>query len=992
VILAEPGWPALKRAVAEALDLPADARDAHLRARCQDPAQHAEATRLLRACELAASSPVLDLPAAQFAAPVLTEVEDQDRGVPEALRTALAGRYTIERELGRGGMATVYLARDERHGRPVAIKLLRPELVPDDGPSRAAARFQREIEFAARLSHPHILPLHDSGAAGRLLYYITPYVDGETLRDRLGRTGRLPLPEALHVLRDVARALAHAHRQGVVHRDIKPANILLNQEGDALVADFGVARGLAAAQGPAGAPEDERPDGGLLIEGPSGAVQPDLTDGTIVLGTPAYMAPEQIRGGPGIDHRADLYAFGAVAYELLTGAAPFAGRPRHDQLAAHLSEVPEPVAARQPDVPKAVADLVDRLLSKRPDDRPRDAAEVLQLLDAAVADPSLGFHRRSRLARVGLERRLSRRSLVIGAAAVLVAAGGAELGRRMTSTTSATVSIAVLPFDALGDSATTHHLAVGLSDGIGTRLARLRGMVAPSYVTASIYRESPKSPQEIGTEQQVSAVLRGSVQRLGDRVRVEAQLLDADDGKRLWARGYERPSSELPEIQRDIIRATLGTLRIHPSEGERDDLDRPATSDARAYDLYLQGRAIELAGQSRELWHPMPKDNIRRAQALYTRARDLDPRFALARARLALMHTLAAAAYDTTKARRDHARVEAETALRLQPGLPEAHEALASYWQLNGDLAKTIEELGLAIESFPHRADLHLALGNVLLDAGRFEEAVREYEQAARLEPGSPKGPFSAGITYSRLRRREEAIRAFNRAIAVAPDYHPVKLVKGQAYLRWYGIPDTLAALMESIPPDWDASGAATYSRYTALWVQRRYADALDMLDRSRSELYRDDYLYQPKSLMRARLYESMGEEELAQASYVTALSVIQDSVEANPSAPNMRIALGLAYAGLDRRAEAVREARRAMELMPVASSTVDAAGFMGGAVEVFAAAGEIDAALDLLELLFSMPAGREVTVPFLRAWPGFDPLRSDPRFEELLVRFAAER
>jgi tetratricopeptide (TPR) repeat protein len=150
--------------------------------------------------------------------------------------------------------------------------------------------------------------------------------------------------------------------------------------------------------------------------------------------------------------------------------------------------------------------------------------------------------------------------------------------------------------------------------------------------------------------------------------------------------------------------------------------------------------------------------------------------------------------------------------------------------------------------------------------------------------------------------------------------------------------------------------------------------------------------MYQPKSLMRARLYESMGEEELAQASYVTALSVIQDSVEANPSAPNMRIALGLAYAGLDRRAEAVREARRAMELMPVASSTVDAAGFMGGAVEVFAAAGEIDAALDLLELLFSMPAGREVTVPFLRAWPGFDPLRSDPRFEELLVRFAAER
>ncbi|HET6342957.1 MAG TPA: serine/threonine-protein kinase, partial [Gemmatimonadota bacterium] len=248
----EQSWLALKRVVTEALEIPAGARDAFLDARFPDPAQRADATRLLRACEQAAASPVLDLPAAEFAAPVLAEVEEQERGAPEALRRALVGRYTIERELGRGGMATVYLARDERHGRSVALKLLRPELMPDDGPSRAAARFQREIEFAARLSHPHILPLHDSGAAGGLLYYITPYVDGETLRERLRRMGRPPLHESLRLLRDVARALAHAHRHGVVHRDIKPGNILLNQEGDALVADFGVAKALAAVQGPAG--------------------------------------------------------------------------------------------------------------------------------------------------------------------------------------------------------------------------------------------------------------------------------------------------------------------------------------------------------------------------------------------------------------------------------------------------------------------------------------------------------------------------------------------------------------------------------------------------------------------------------------------------------------------------------------------------------------------------------------------------------------------
>ena len=250
----------------------------------------------------------------------------------------------------------------------------------------------------------------------------------------------------------------------------------------------------------------------------------------------------------------------------------------------------------------------------------------------------------------------------------------------------------------------------------------------------------------IGTEQQVSAVLRGSVQRLEGRVRVDAELLDAEDGERLWAGGYERPPAELPEIQRDIVRATLATLSIRPSEGERDVLDRPATSDAHAWELYLQGRAIELAGQSRELWHPVPNDNIRRAQALYTRARDLDPRFALARARLALMHTLAAAAYDTTQARRDQARVEAETALRLQPGLPEAHQALASHWQLNGDLAKAIEELGLALEGFPHSADLHITLGGVFMDAGRFEEAAGEYEHAAAILHPTLGTPFRAAV------------------------------------------------------------------------------------------------------------------------------------------------------------------------------------------------------------------------------------------------------
>ena len=387
----EPGWADLKRIVGAALERPPEDREAYVAARCADPARRAEVLRLLRACERAVDSPMFDLPAAEFASPMVVEVDALEREVPAPLREALAGQYTIERELGRGGMATVYLARDERHGRAVALKLLRPELAPDDGPIRGAARFQREIEIAASLSHPHVLPLYDSGAAGALLYYITPYVDGETLGERLARDGPPPLDESLRILRDVARALAYAHGRGLVHRDIKPANILLTKEGDALVADFGVARGLAAARGDGaelGAGLDaelsaahgvDREDG----HGVDGTAE--LTDRTLVLGTPTYMAPEQVSGGAGVDHRADLYAFGVLAYELLTGAPPFTGRPRHELLAAHLSERPEPLADRRPDLPTALASLVDRLLEKRPDARPDDAEEVVGLLDAVAA-------------------------------------------------------------------------------------------------------------------------------------------------------------------------------------------------------------------------------------------------------------------------------------------------------------------------------------------------------------------------------------------------------------------------------------------------------------------------------------------------------------------------------------------------------------------------------------------------------------------------------
>lgn len=281
----------------------------------------------------------------------------------DRLKAGLADRYRFEREVGAGGMATVYLAEDLRHRRQVAVKVLRPELTAMMG----AARFRREIEIAANLHHPHILPLFDSGEVDGILYYVMPYEEGETLRERLRQGDRQAIPVAIRLMRDVAGALAHAHGRGVVHRDIKPENVLLSGE-HALVTDFGIAKALTEGRG------SRQTDPALT----------SLTQAGMSLGTPAYMAPEQVAGDAGVDHRADIYALGVMVYEALTGAPPFVGSAQQ-VLGAHLAQRPESITARRPEVPPALAAIVMRCLEKDPAARWQSAADLVQ----ALAAPSL---------------------------------------------------------------------------------------------------------------------------------------------------------------------------------------------------------------------------------------------------------------------------------------------------------------------------------------------------------------------------------------------------------------------------------------------------------------------------------------------------------------------------------------------------------------------------------------------------------------------------
>jgi tetratricopeptide (TPR) repeat protein len=380
----------------------------------------------LRACErVAESNDFLGRPAAAFAAALLARpaageaaAARGDRTAPldpaaltlAALRTALAGRYVVERELGRGGTATVYLARDPRHERLVALKILAPSI----GAAMSAERFLQEIRVTAGLTHPHILPLHDSGTATGFLYYVMPYVEGETLRERLARDGALHPDAALRLIREVASALAHAHRHGIVHRDVKPANILL-QDDHAVVADFGIARAVGRAREGAQVPIEVEADGPAT-----------LTGAGTTLGTPAYMSPEQALGGI-VDHRTDIYALGIVAYEALAGEHPFGVRTPREMLLAHVEETPKPLGERVSGVPPVLTALVMRALAKDPAARPQSAEEIVAALTPALDRSLLGVDDGARRRR---SWRLGRSAKVAAAIVALVMLAGIVVSNR----------------------------------------------------------------------------------------------------------------------------------------------------------------------------------------------------------------------------------------------------------------------------------------------------------------------------------------------------------------------------------------------------------------------------------------------------------------------------------------------------------------------------------------------------------------------------------
>ena len=617
---------------------------------------------------------------------------------------ALRDRYRFEREIGAGGMATVYLATDLKHDRPVAIKVLRGTETAVD-----AERFQREIRVLARLRHPFILPLHDSGAVDGSLFFVMPFVDGESLRTRLTREGRLPVSDALELTRQVADALHAAHDEGVIHRDVKPENILIARSGHALLADFGIARGTP------------------------GAARPEtMTQLGMAIGTVAYMSPEQAMGEREIDARSDVYALGCVLFEMLSGSPPFTGATAMSVIAKHLSSPLPDLRALRPEVPPAIAQVLSRALAKEPGDRPASARDLAQaLVTSAEQRAATPTHTTT-------------------------------VGR---SAAAARLSIAVLPITNIGGSADDEYFGEGLAEELTSALSRLEGLRVVSRTSAISFKGQALPLGTIAERLGVEFVVEGSVRRAGQRLRLTAKLIRASEDTPLWSETFDRTLDDVFAVQDEVTARIVDTIsQSLQLGGLRGQVPVATTRNLEAYDLYLLGR---------HHWYERSEAGMRRARELFQQAIDRDASYAPAWSGLSDASAILASWQFANPAEMyPTATNAARRALELDDSLAEAHASLGFVkmnWEWDWD--GVLRELRRAIKLNPNHETAHRWLSAFLAGIGRREEALPIAERAVVLDPLSVLPRMNLGILHYLSDDHVAAEAEFRRVVEMQPTF-----------------------------------------------------------------------------------------------------------------------------------------------------------------------------------------------------------------------------
>ncbi|MFH1374138.1 MAG: protein kinase [bacterium] len=859
--------------------------------------------------------------------------EDQTRSFVTLTEGTKVGHYRIISKIGAGGMGEVYLAEDTKLNRNVALKFLPPHLCQDEDCRR---RFKREAQAAAKLDHPNIAPVYEVGDFKGRPFFAMAHIEGHSLRDTI-KQGKLTVSEAIGLTMQICEGLHKAHDSGVVHRDIKPSNIVIDSEGRARILDFG----LATVSG-----------------------EEKLTKTGSTLGTIGYMSPEQVEGKQ-VDLRSDIFSVGVILYEMLTGRRPFEGDTETAVARSITDATPEPVARYKSGETGELQQILNKALSK-------DSSLRYQHADGMLADLK-------RLTLISTPVKKGWLNLwvvwIVLATLVLVLIVWQPWISDTASDKPEKIMLAILPFENLGDPK-DEYFADGMTDEITSRLAMVHNLGVISRTSAYAYKSSDKTLPVIAKELGVDYVLEGTIRwdKSGDtdRVRITPQLIQVADDIHLWAGNFQIAMTEIFDVQIHIATRIVDTLGVTLLASERQSMGYKPTDDIDAYDLYLQAKEYDDSNE-----HEL-------AIALLEKAVEADPDFAKAHSRLARIHGFLYFNWiDRSEQRLNLCEQAANNAARTSREGVEGHIGLGYFsYYCQEDYDRALDEFNQVLEQQPNNSEVLAAIGYVQRRQGKWQEAADNLKKAVEIDPHSQGLAMGLATTLSAMGESKELIRALDKSLSLRPDAASLLFFKAAAVLQLSG--DTTRA-REIL----DLATQYGEPEMVGFWMEgfdvlfRDYESAINRREVPGSFILADSGDFY---LIKAEAYRFWARDSLSQVYYDSARVVAEQRSKVQPHSAFNTMTLGSAYAGLGRVSDAIREGRKAVDLLPVSQDALYGPGLIEELASIYVLAGEHDLAIDQLEVLMSIPSG--IAIYDLRHHPEYDPLRDHPRFQALLEKY----
>jgi len=875
-----------------------------------------------------------------------------------------AGRYHVYEELGKGGMGRVYKVLDKEIEEKIALKLLNPEIAAD---SKTIERFRNELKTARQISHKNICRMYHIGKDEGSYYITMEYVRGEDLKSMIRMMGRLSAGQAIPIARQICEGLAEAHRLGVIHRDLKPQNLMIDREGTVKIMDFGIARSLAAK---------------------------GITGAGMMIGTPEYMAPEQVEGNE-VDGRTDIYALGVILFETLTGRVPFEGETALSVVVKHKTEPPPDPRKINPQISEELSRVILRCLEKEIDKRYRKAEDLeadLARLEKSIPAAEKVLPKRKAVTSKELTMAIKKKwktAAALAAVAIIAVLAALYLrpGKPGPTTAAGKKRLAVLPFENLGPPE-DEYFADGITDEIIARLTGVGELGVIARNSSMQYKKTTKSIRQISEELGVDYILSGTIrwQKSGDgagRVRVIPTLIRAPEATQLWANVYDESLAEIFQVQSDISRKLVDALGIALLEPERKALDARPTQNMEAYEYYLRGNDY--------FWHrgQDAERNARLSIEMFKKATNLDQSFYQAYAYLAR----AQASYywyhfDHSSGRVAKAKEAADKASQINSEAPEVHVALGYYyyWCML-DYEQALKHFAMALEKQPNNTETHMGLAAVKRRKGNIEEAVASFKIASELDPRSSIIAYNLGETYALLRDYQAAEKCYDRALFLRPDYDRVYSWKTRLFIN-QGEAKKARQVLEEASRNLERLDASllVYQWVLVDILEGRYEEAIKRLSFESSPAYSDQFYFVPKDNLAAQVYGLMNDGQMEKSHYGKAEKFLEEKIKEDPEDSRYWSSLGIAFAGLGRKKEAVQVAEKAVEILPISKDFYRGTFRAKDLAQVYCMVGEYDKALDQIEYLLSIPG--ELSIPLLRIDPVWAPLRSLPRFQNLVDKF----